>query len=74
MPLTRPRRDDDDWYPLVYLGIGTAHAIGEGEDKPDPIGRLYVPDPEQRHGWREYYIRPAPQEKPGRRPIGFGRS
>jgi hypothetical protein len=25
---------------------------------------LWVPDPEQRHGWREYYVRHGPQPKP----------
>lgn len=35
---------------------------------------LWVPDPEQRHWWREYYIRHAdPHSKPNARPIGFGR-
>ena len=34
---------------------------------------LWVPDPEQRHWWREYYIRSDPHSKPNARPIGFGR-
>jgi len=33
---------------------------------------LWVPDPEQRHWWREYYIRRS-DAKPNARPIGFGR-
>lgn len=37
------------------------------------VAVLWVPDPEQRHWWREYYIRHAPHSKPNTRPIGFGR-
>lgn len=70
----RPRRDDDDIYP-TYFGIGTVHGLGDPDDeRADPVGRLYVPDPEQHSGWREHYIKPVPQHKPGARPIGFGRS
>lgn len=33
---------------------------------------LWVPDPEQRHGWREYYVRKGNnQPKPGARGMGF---
>jgi len=54
----------------VILGTGSAHSVGEPEsDK--PAGKLYIPDPEQRHGWREYYVQRPP--KPGSRPIGFTR-
>jgi len=28
---------------------------------------LWVPDPEQRHGWREYYVRQRFESKPGER-------
>lgn len=68
----RPRRDDGDVY-LTYLGIGTIQNAGDKDDaKPDPAGRLLVPDPEQRSGWREHYVLKN-QPKPGARPIGFGR-
>lgn len=33
---------------------------------------LWLPDPEQRHGFREYYVRKV-APKPGGRPFGFGR-
>ena len=37
---------------------------------------LWVPDPEQRHGWREFYVRkpggPGGPEKPGGGKWGFG--
>lgn len=69
----RPRRDDDEGNPW-YLGIGTAHSIGDVDDeKSPPAGRLYVPDPEQRSGWREHYVPAKAEAKPGARPIGFGR-
>jgi hypothetical protein len=56
------------------LGVGQAHAVAEpDDDKPDVAGRLYVPDLEQRHGWREFYVAKLPAEKPGARPLGFRR-
>lgn len=67
----RPRRSDDWWAP-TFLGIGSAHGISGPDDDPtEPVGRILVPDPEQRRGWREYYVKPEP--KPGElpRPIGF---
>jgi len=56
----------------MLIGIGNAHAVlGPDDKKPDVAGRLYVPDPEQRHGWREFYVHKAPEQKPGARPLGF---
>ena len=58
----------------MLIGIGSAHAIeGPMEDKPIIAGKLYVPDPEQRQGWREFYVHKVPQDKPGARPLGFGK-
>lgn len=58
----------------ILLGVGAAHAVdGPEQSAVAPAARLLLPDPEQRHGWREHYVFPADQEKPGRRPIGFGR-
>lgn len=58
----------------VLIGIGSAHAIdGPSEERPDVAGKLYVPDPEQRHGWREFYVHKPASDKPGARPLGFGR-
>jgi hypothetical protein len=68
--------------PRAYIADGSEHLIGVGavfgltgpdDDKPDVAGKLYVPDPEQRHGWREFYIHKAVSEKPGARSIGFGK-
>lgn len=58
----------------MLIGVGTAHAIsGPDDEKPDVAGRLLVPDPEQRHGWREFYVPKPPTAKPGARPLGFAR-
>lgn len=65
--MTRPRRDDGWRDGPTFLGLGAAHGIGGGE-RGDVVGRLLVPDPEARHGWREWYVR-APAPEP--RPIGF---
>ncbi len=54
------------------IGIGAAHGVsGPDEAEKDVAGRLYVPDPEQRSGWRERYIYKPTQPKPGARPLGF---
>ena len=69
----RPRAYITDGSEML-IGIGSAHALtGPEDDKPEIAGKLYLPDPEQRHGWRESYISKAPQEKPGARPLGFGK-
>lgn len=41
------------------------------DDEPTcAVAVLWVPDPEQRHGWREFYIRR--ERKPGqKRPMGY---
>jgi hypothetical protein len=56
------------------IGIGSAHAVSEASDAPRrAVGRLVVPDPEQRHGWREVYVyRDADAAQPAR-PLGFRR-
>lgn len=65
-------RADDDVYSVGLIGIGTAHAVfGPDEETPKAAGVLWVPDPEQRRGWRERYV--YAETKPGaeRRPMGF---
>jgi len=49
-----------------------AQAIEAPGTPTDFAAILWVPDPEQRHWWREYYVQKA-TEKPNARPIGFGR-
>jgi len=56
----------------MLIGIGSAHSVsGPDEDKPAVAGKLYLPDPEQRNGWREFYVHKPPAQKPGARPLGF---
>lgn len=51
--------------------VGMGHA--ESDVERPPIGlALWIPDPEQPHWWREYYVRRAPAAKPTR-PMGFRR-
>lgn len=60
-------RREVDWIDTPIPMMGAAHAIGDGVPG-RVVGVLVIPDPEQRHGWREYYVREDP--KPSR-PIGF---
>ena len=67
---------DDDWYPPFY-GTGSAGSLSGEPDKPRAkvLAVLWVPDPEQRHGWREVYIaRHEPAKRPRQRPFGFAAS
>jgi hypothetical protein len=58
----------------MLIGIGSAHSVsGPDDDKPDVAGKLYVPDPEQHSGWREFYVHKPIAAKPGARPLGFGK-
>lgn len=36
-----------------------------------PAAVLWVPDPEQRHGWREFYVYPDAWQKPSGKRLGF---
>lgn len=59
--MRRPKRCDDDWWEARILGVGQAHAVSGDGDRGDLAGRLLLPDPEQRHVWREHYVyRPSP--------------
>lgn len=65
IPVTR---NSDDWLEIAPTGTGTADAV-PSDDKRNPRAVLWVPDIEQWHGWREYYVYSV-DEKPGRR-MGF---
>ena len=68
------RGDDPSLDSAILLGVGAVHGVLPAEDQtPREAGRLWVPDPEQRRGWRERYI--YPEAKPGeqRRALGFGK-
>jgi hypothetical protein len=70
----KPRGYDPSVDNAILIGTGAAHSIREIDDggATAPVGRLIVPDPEQRRGWREHFVY-GPADKPGSRPIGFGR-
>lgn len=70
MKRTRGTWDDDgNWYGPSY-GHGSIHDLADSEPVGETAAILWVPDPEQRHGWREYYVRHAkPNAKP--RTMGF---
>lgn len=54
----------------VDIRQGSAEPASGTPDPDKPVAVLWVRDPEQRHGWREYYVkRTAP--KPAERPFGF---
>ena len=63
--------DDDwdwiDWPTPLSVGFASGADDGDGTDTSMPV--LWVPDPEQRHGWREFYCaKPKPAPGPG---MGF---
>lgn len=66
--MTRTRATDYDDAPW-FFGVGTTGG-GMEPERNAPVGTLWVPDPEQRHGWREFYVA-HPEPKPGANPIGF---
>ncbi len=61
-------------YTYVYQGTGSLSDMRGPEDAPRPPLRavLWLPDPEQRHGWREHYVRAKsdPKAAPDRS-LGF---
>lgn len=57
---------EPEWIPYDPVTIG--HAEGGHGESAAPVAVLWVPDPEQRHGWREAYIYPVEKPRP---PVGF---
>ena len=70
--LLRPRHCDDDPVPGTILGTGSAHAV-LGPDGPQErhVGGILVPDPEERRGYRVWYVYPEPRPGDGQRSMGF---
>lgn len=68
------KRAEVDWIEPPAPTVGVAEAVVD-ERAPESIAAvLWVPDPEQRRGWREFYIRrQGGSSKPNARPIGFGK-
>jgi hypothetical protein len=62
--------DDEQPRPAVFAGkVETVEASSLGQY----AAVLWVPDPEQRRGWREYYVKHGEPSKPGARErMGFG--
>lgn len=62
----------EDWIDEPTFAGGSASVVSAlPPAQPDhPAAVLWVPDPEQRHGWREFYVAKAPTPKPGRA-VGF---
>lgn len=62
------RRAETDWaetpYPETILGSAATSA----PKTQDPVAVLWIPDPEQRHWFREFYV--YPPDKPARS-VGF---
>jgi hypothetical protein len=58
--------------PPVKLDPGhveTGAPVPPPSDIPKAI--LWIPDPEQRHGWREFCVRPQPSAPKPKRSMGF---
>ncbi len=65
-------RGEDDWYGTTWLGMGQAHGVTPpDEERPEMAAVLWVPDPEQRHGWREFYVTKPGAPSAALRPFGF---
>lgn len=56
-------------HPLMP-GSGVQPLGGADDAKPGAAANLWVPDPEARRGWREYYVYPDPSA-PERRKLGL---
>lgn len=62
---------DDDFDPADSLPTGRLDLREDAPSSWEGIRAvLWLPDPEQRHFWREHYVRERPPAKPGGK-IGF---
>lgn len=52
----------------VVVQPGKTEEFSSDEDRPACV--LWLPDPEQRHGWREYYVKKT-TPKPNSAPMGY---
>lgn len=68
LPIGEPLWQPDD---TIASEVGSAEAIEAETER--PVCVLWVPDIEQRHGWREYYVKKQATPKPGARPMGYKR-
>lgn len=67
------RRGDLGWeYCPIGQQMGSAWSTQRpDEEVQDTAAVLWVPDPEQRKGYREYYVKKPNGDKPAARPLGF---
>lgn len=64
-PIGEPAVQVED---TVAIELGSAESLGSDDER--PVAVLWLIDPEQRHGFREYYVKKqAP--KPNGKLIGF---
>jgi hypothetical protein len=62
----------DDEYTYIFQGIGSGHGLPPEEAPRPPVKAiLWLPDPEQRHGRREHYVRGNPAAARERQHFGF---
>lgn len=70
----RPKAYDPAVDSAILLGTGSAHSVaGADEVRGRLAGHIVIPDIEERHGWREWYVYQSTPEAPTRRPLGFER-
>ena len=56
---------------IIEQTVATEVGKTEADDSTDyPAAVLWEPDPEQRHGWREFYVKKA-APKPNGKGMGF---
>jgi hypothetical protein len=70
--MKRPRGSEDD--DVVEIGMGSAQAASGEPRSPRGrlVGHILVPDIDERHGWREWFVYQGPSPK-NWRPVGFGK-
>lgn len=65
------RAEFEEWIPYDPVTVGHVETRPEDVSSDHPAAVLWILDPEQRHGWREFYVkRPVVTS---RRTIGFRR-
>lgn len=67
----RRQRAEDFWWEPSYAPTshGGVHDLGDSVEHERSPAVIWVPDPEQRNGWREHWVRG--DEKPKKRGMGF---
>lgn len=66
LPIGEPVVQPDD---TVVFEVGGAEKLADGDER--PVAVLWLIDPEQRHGFREYYVKKQSPTKPNGKPMGY---